>query len=34
MKISLNLIIILTSFDKIKNLDLSKPKTLLTQLSI
>ena len=30
----LNLIIILTSFDKIKNLDLSKPKTLLTQLSI
>jgi hypothetical protein len=30
----LNLIIILTSFDKIKNIDLSNPKTLLTQLSI
>lgn len=30
----LNLIIILTSCDKIKNLDLSNPKTLLTQLSI
>ena len=30
----LNLIIILTSFDKIKNLDLSNPKTLLNQLSI